>query len=553
MLCVAFLTPVTALADWNGDANGDVLAVDGAGRLLMYRGNGAGAWITGQEEVIGGAGWEAYDMLLSGGDFSGDGKPDLITRSPAGQLFMYKGNGMGTFLEGGQRTLIGGAGWQSYNLLLGGFDFNGDGKPDVLARTPAGQLFMYKGNGAGAWLDGGNATLIGGAGWQAFDSLVMPGDFSGDGKADVLARTPAGQLLMYKGNGAGAWLDGGNATLIGGAGWQSYDTLVAGGDFTGDRKADLIVRSPAGQLFLYRGNGAGAWLDGGNRWLIGGGGWNSFGKLVLVGGTRLATFVPPAPAPDPFPTSTRFGGPNGIIDTPAESAAFVHTIDVTPVDDTDALWKGMSAAEQAYVEEVDDDAEESDAASAAFGVLDVDPNAGFGAADITDVDEDPNEAGGGTAEAASMPLPPDPDTTPICGREIREATSIFNTYRVKFRRKGTDEHGDAYYQYHVHFQITSAFRPYTTDYFARTHMRAYRIKPDGSFSNDLFDDSDTRRQRGPLWKPYYAHFKAMRVKPGSKLSVYAHTTFDPKPEINNVIISGVHLRRDRSACWARFS
>ena len=43
----------------------------------MYRGNGAGGFVTGMGEPIG-SGWGPFTALLAPGDFSGDGKPDVL-------------------------------------------------------------------------------------------------------------------------------------------------------------------------------------------------------------------------------------------------------------------------------------------------------------------------------------------------------------------------------------------------------------------------------------------------------------------------------------------
>ena len=63
LLAGLVLGPPTARADWNGDGPADVLAIHPDGRLLMYRGNGAGGWITGHGEPIGG-GWNTFSALL---------------------------------------------------------------------------------------------------------------------------------------------------------------------------------------------------------------------------------------------------------------------------------------------------------------------------------------------------------------------------------------------------------------------------------------------------------------------------------------------------------
>ena len=81
---------------------------------------------------------------------------------------------------------------------------------------------MYRGDGAGGWLTGTGERI--GAGWQDFTALASGGDFSGDGKPDVLARKSDGVLLMYRGNGASGWLTGAGEPI--GAGWGSFSGLT---------------------------------------------------------------------------------------------------------------------------------------------------------------------------------------------------------------------------------------------------------------------------------------------------------------------------------------
>lgn len=49
--------------------------------------------------------------------------------------------------------------------------------------------------------------------------MFSRGDFSGDGKSDVMAVNSAGDLLLYRGNGLGGWASGG---LKIGKGWTVY-------------------------------------------------------------------------------------------------------------------------------------------------------------------------------------------------------------------------------------------------------------------------------------------------------------------------------------------
>ena len=75
LLCCA----PAAAADWSGDGKGDVLAVKGNGALMMYRGNGAGRFISPYPQI--GSGWGSFTALLAT-DWSGDGRPDLLARRP---------------------------------------------------------------------------------------------------------------------------------------------------------------------------------------------------------------------------------------------------------------------------------------------------------------------------------------------------------------------------------------------------------------------------------------------------------------------------------------
>jgi hypothetical protein len=297
---IAFAMAVTLLgvcaparADWSGDGAADILAIDAAEQLLMYRGNGAGGLAPGAPLPVG-TGWGTYDALLAPGDFNGDGGPDLIVRRTDGRLLLYRGNGAGFWTTGMGEPI--GAGWGPFTALLAPGDFSGDGKPDILARDPDGRLLMYRGNGAGGWATG-NAEPIG-AGWQDFTALFTGGDFSGDGDPDILARHPDGRLLMYRGNGAGGWVTG-NAEPIG-AGWQDFTALTGGGDFSGDGKPDVLARRPDGMLLLYRGNGAAGWVTGLAEPV--GTGWASLRGLTLA-----ALWDPPPPPPAPPSAPVRDG------------------------------------------------------------------------------------------------------------------------------------------------------------------------------------------------------------------------------------------------------
>ncbi|MFB7588282.1 FG-GAP repeat domain-containing protein [Streptomyces sp. NPDC056169] len=139
-----------------------------------------------------GSGWGVYNALVGPGDLSGDGKADLLARDRSGVLYLYRGNGKGDAFA--TRIRVGG-GWGGFNKLLGAGDYTGDGRADLLARTTGGELFLYPGSG--------NANtpfttrISVGLGWNTYKHLTAPGDLNADGKADILGVTSAGDLYRY--------------------------------------------------------------------------------------------------------------------------------------------------------------------------------------------------------------------------------------------------------------------------------------------------------------------------------------------------------------------
>ena len=106
------------------------------GACMLYRGNGAGGWVTGTGEPIG-SGWDGFTAVLPGGDFSGDGKPDVLARRTDGVLLLYRGERRRRLDHRGGRSRSAAAGSRSPRWCRGG-DFSGDGRPDVLARRGDG-------------------------------------------------------------------------------------------------------------------------------------------------------------------------------------------------------------------------------------------------------------------------------------------------------------------------------------------------------------------------------------------------------------------------------
>ncbi|MFE4961629.1 trypsin-like serine protease [Streptomyces sp. NPDC056660] len=174
----------------------------------------SGSWVT--TKIF--TNWKTRKATIIPGDLTGDYLPDVLSEDSAGVLWLYPGKGNGTF---GSRVRIGG-GWSQYNQLRGVGDFNGDGKADLLARkSSGGDLYLYKGTGkSGTGLFSARVKVR--SGWTGFNTLAAVGDLTGDGKADLLARTTGGTLYLYPGTGkATSEIFGTRKSL--GTGFQQYD------------------------------------------------------------------------------------------------------------------------------------------------------------------------------------------------------------------------------------------------------------------------------------------------------------------------------------------
>jgi stage II sporulation protein D len=208
-------------------------------------------------------------------DFTAQGRADLFARTPDGQMMVYEANGLGGFASGPRYV---GRGWEAMRLIERAGDLTGDGNADLLAVDQQGILWVYRTNGSGGV---GARTRVGG-GWDAMRYIAAPGDLNSDGKADLVAISSLGQLVFYAGRGDGTFDHRGSVS----ANWLPMTALLGAGDLTGDGISDLLARHEDGRLLLYAGNGRGGvhearllgrnWQD--MRYLTVSGDWSGDGR-----------------------------------------------------------------------------------------------------------------------------------------------------------------------------------------------------------------------------------------------------------------------------------
>ncbi|WP_370518490.1 FG-GAP-like repeat-containing protein [Nostocoides sp. HKS02] len=243
--------PLPPIPGFNADGRGDVMGRTGTGDLYYYP---TAVGTVGAPVKIS-SGWNGFTQVVSPGDWNGDRWSDVLALTGTGKLYLYKGNGKGGFLGAG--TLIA-QGLTGYIDLLGPGDMNGDKKPDLLARKANGELWLLAGNGTGGFLGAPRRIATG---WQLLTQVITPGDVTGDGRPDLLARTASGALYLYAGTGNTTGTASGYrpGKLVSG-GWQAYNTVFSTGDLTGDGRADLIARTSANLDYVFPGTGTGAFL-----------------------------------------------------------------------------------------------------------------------------------------------------------------------------------------------------------------------------------------------------------------------------------------------------
>ncbi len=260
----------TTSTDLDGDGRADVCARAAAGiRCALADGTPFGDAIEGPA-LSDDSGWSdpTNFTTIVMGDVTGDGLADLCARANAGmRCWPSTGTGFGAQIVG--PTLSDDSGWSApeHHATIRLADVDADGDDDLCARAAAGfRCWPSSGSGFGEpWAPLAalaNAASGGGAGGDASSrwSTIRMGDVTGDGLADVCARTTEG-MSCWASTGIAfddAPIEGPRWSDASGWGAHRFVSTIRMADLDGDGRDDLCGRAAAGlRCHLSTGEGFG--------------------------------------------------------------------------------------------------------------------------------------------------------------------------------------------------------------------------------------------------------------------------------------------------------
>lgn len=225
---------------------GELVTLNSSGALTLHYTKGKGTF----DFKKSGSGWPAGTVAVPFGDMGKDRCAEMLIRMPNGELRRYAGRCGEAYTPSKSHTSLG-TGWNAYNVLTAPGDLTGDGRTDLLARKAStGDVHLFANDGAGKLKPGVKIRA-----WSGYRKIVGAGDLNGDGFGDVLTLDNSGTLWRYDGTGTGQVKE--RVKVF--AGWgASYNAIVGVGDITGDGKNDLVSRDTAGNLYRNTGNGKGS-------------------------------------------------------------------------------------------------------------------------------------------------------------------------------------------------------------------------------------------------------------------------------------------------------
>ncbi|MBP6881239.1 MAG: FG-GAP repeat protein [Candidatus Pacebacteria bacterium] len=293
----AFGAPLTT-GDLNHDGKDDLIvsAIDynsSQGRSYIFYGgsmtsesaSGADVTLTGETTD------DIFGYSHTAGDFNHDGKDDLVVGARGyyygnskGRAYIFYG---GSFITenatGADVILTGNTDWDMFSYALATFDYNADGRDDLVVGAPGygdtGRLYFYETRENYAWeiqrqslvdglrvdpLMGYEMKITGETTSNSFGTSIALGDLNADGKDDLIVgasgyNSNQGRVYIFYNDGNYPTKAGrADVTLTGEATSNSFGVSLTTGDWNADGKDDLAVgasgyNSSQGRAYIFYG------------------------------------------------------------------------------------------------------------------------------------------------------------------------------------------------------------------------------------------------------------------------------------------------------------
>jgi hypothetical protein len=268
--------------DFNSDGKDDLVVgayayTTSTGRVYVFYGgsmiseNASGADVTLTGETTS----NYFGSLLTTGDFNHDGRDDLSVGANGyttftGRNYIFYGGNITTENASGADVVISGNSTNdSFGYALATFDYNADGREDLVVGAPGytaggntGRLYFYETRENYAWdiqrqslsdglrvdpLMGYEMKITGEATGNSFGNAIALGDLNNDGKADLIVGAPdynssQGRVYIFYNDGSyGTKAGRADVTLTGEVTNNFFGGSLAVGDVNADGKEDLVV------------------------------------------------------------------------------------------------------------------------------------------------------------------------------------------------------------------------------------------------------------------------------------------------------------------------
>jgi hypothetical protein len=288
--CGSTVSVVTG--DFNGDGKMDVVNIDYGSNLNVMLGKGDGTFQTPITQNI--ASSNIFFDAIAAGDFNGDHVLDVAiwaidSNTSDSEVHIFLGTGTGSFTTGGVFHAPNSNIFNPGPNSLVAADVSGDGKLDLAAMTPYNGVFIFLGNGDGTFQTPvANATVC-----TSACGGVAVGDLNGDGKLDL-----AFESNNTTGGGISILLNNGNGTFGTGIYYPVATSgvlaanSVAIGDVNGDKVPDVVVSGSSVSAIVFLNQGSGTFKVNGTVGTMPAGATNNIVLADINGDKKLDIVMP---------------------------------------------------------------------------------------------------------------------------------------------------------------------------------------------------------------------------------------------------------------------